>query len=213
MQEFDVILEMNLLSKYNATIHCRKKKVALNLMDKEKFELISDPWKARTPLIAALKAKKCLRYRCVGYLANVINSTMKQMLSPKYVPILSDYLEFFRKDLPGLPPNCMIEFEIKLLPMKQPIFKAPYRMALAELQELNKQLQELLDKGFIRPSHLPWGAPVLLVKKKDESMRMYIDYKELNKKTVKNKYPFQKLMNLGKQLCSQRLIFNQTIIN
>jgi hypothetical protein len=72
------------------------------------------------------------------------------------------------------------------VPVTNPISKAPYRMASSKLKELKEQIQELLDKGFIRPSILPWGASVLLVKKKDRSMRMCIDYRELNKVTIKN---------------------------
>ena len=82
----------------------------------------------------------------------------------------------------------------------QPISKAPYRMAPIELKELKNQLQELLDKGFIRPSVSPWGAPVLFVKKKDGTMRMCIDYRELNKATIKNKYPLPRIDDLFDQL-------------
>ena len=99
-----------------------------------------------------------------------------------------------------MPPNREIEFEIELVPGTSSISKAPYRMAPAELQELYKQLQELLEKGFIRPSHSPWGAPVLFVKKKDGSMRLCIDYRELNKVTIKNKYPLPRVDDLFDQL-------------
>ena len=81
-----------------------------------------------------------------------------------------------------------------------PVAKAPYRLAPTEMKELMSQLQELLDKGFIRPSSSPWGAPVLFVKKKDGSMRMCIDYRELNKRTVKNKYPLPRIDDLFDQL-------------
>ena len=77
-----------------------------------------------------------------------------------------------------------------------PISKAPYRMAPAELVELKKQLQELLDKGLIQPSVSPWGAPVLVVRKKDGSLRFCIDYRELNRVTVKNKYPLPRIDDL-----------------
>ena len=87
---------------------------------------------------------------------------------------------FFPEDLPGLPPVREVEFAIDLIPATAPISKAPYRMAPAELAELRKRLQELLDKGFIRPSVSPWGAPVLFVKKKDGSLRLCIDYRKLN---------------------------------
>ena len=91
-------------------------------------------------------------------------------------------------------------FEIKVLPGIAPISKAPYRMAPVELRELQVQLQELLDKGFIRPSYSPWGAPVLFVKKKDGTLRMCVDYRELNKVTVKNKYPLPRIDDLFDQL-------------
>ena len=81
-----------------------------------------------------------------------------------------------------------------------PIFKAPYRMAPAELKELKSQIHELLEKKFVRPSYSPWGAPVLFVKKKDETMRMCIDYRELNKVTIKNKYPLPRIDDLFNQL-------------
>ena len=89
--------------------------------------------------------------------------------------------DVFPEELPGLPPDREIEFEIELLPGTALISKASYRMAPAELKELKQQLQELLDKKFIRPSYSPWGASVLFVKKKDGSMRMCINYRELNK--------------------------------
>ena len=103
------------------------------------------------------------------------------------VRIVREFPEVFPDDLPGLPPTREIDFTIELVPGTEPISKAPYRMEPTELKELKTQLQELLDLGFIRPSHSPWGAPVLFVKKKDGSMRMCIDYRELNKVTIKNK--------------------------
>ena len=96
------------------------------------------------------------------------------------------FFEVFPKDLPGIPPDREVEFEIELIPSTACISKAPYQIALAELKELQVQLQEYLDKGFIRPSHSPWGAPVLFVKKKYNSMRMCIDYCELKKVTIKD---------------------------
>lgn len=94
--------------------------------------------------------------------------------------------KMFSKDLPICLPKCKVEFQIDLIPGAVPIAKSPYRLALSEMQELSIQLQELLDKGFIRPSFLPWGAPVLLIKKKDGSFRMCIKYRELNKLTIQN---------------------------
>ena len=93
-----------------------------------------------------------------------------------------------------------MEFRIDLVPGAAPVAKAPYRLAPSEMQELSKQLEELLEKGFIRPSSSPWGAPILFVKKKDVSMRMCIDYRELNKLTIKNKYPLPRIDDLFDQL-------------
>ena len=97
---------------------------------------------------------------------------------------MREFPDVFPKDLSRLPPNREIEFSIDLLPGSSLISKAAYRMALVELRELKAQLQELLNKGFIKPSVSPWGAPVLFVKKKDGSMRLCIDYRELNRVTV-----------------------------
>ncbi|GKD10932.1 hypothetical protein Tco_1190617, partial [Tanacetum coccineum] len=101
-------------------------------------------------------------------------------------PIVREFPEVFLKDLPGLPPIRQVEFQIDLVLGVAPLVRASYRLAPAELQEPSTQLQELFDRGFIRPSSSPYGAPVLFVKKKDGSFRMCIDYRELNKLTVKN---------------------------
>ncbi|GJX94537.1 putative reverse transcriptase domain-containing protein, partial [Tanacetum coccineum] len=102
--------------------------------------------------------------------------------------------------MPGLPPARPVEFQIDLIPGAAPVARAPYRLAPSEMKELSEQLQELSDKGFIRPSSSPWGAPVLFVKKKDGSFRMCIDYRELNKLTVKNRYPLPRIDDLFDQL-------------
>jgi hypothetical protein len=99
-----------------------------------------------------------------------------------------------------MPPDRDVEFVIDLLPGTGPIAKRPYRMSVDELEELKKQLKELSDKGYIRPSASPWGSPVLFVKKKDGSMRMCIDYRNLNAVTVKNKYPLPRIDDLLDQL-------------
>ncbi|GJV78017.1 putative reverse transcriptase domain-containing protein [Tanacetum coccineum] len=99
-----------------------------------------------------------------------------------------------------LPPARPVEFQIDLILGAAPVARAPYRLAPSEMKELSEQLQELSDKGFIRPSSSPWGAPVLFVKKKDGSFRMCIDYRELNKLTVKNRYPLSRIDDLFDQL-------------
>ncbi|KAA0051967.1 pol protein [Cucumis melo var. makuwa] len=132
-------------------------------------------------------------------LASIVD-TREVDVSLSSEPVVRDYPDVFPEELPGLPPHREIEFAIELEPGTVPISRAPYRMALTELKELKVQLQELLDKGFIRPSVSPWGAPVLFVKKKDGSMRLCIDYRELNKVPVKNRYPLPRIDDLFDQL-------------
>ncbi|GJT99655.1 putative reverse transcriptase domain-containing protein [Tanacetum coccineum] len=115
-----------------------------------------------------------------------------------HIPINGETLII--RDLPGLPPVRQVEFQIDLIPGAAPVARTPYRLAPSEMQELSNQLQELADRGFIRPSTSPWGAPVLFVKKKDGSFRMCIDYQELNKLTIKNRYPLPKIDDLFDQL-------------
>ncbi|GJR13774.1 putative reverse transcriptase domain-containing protein [Tanacetum coccineum] len=111
-------------------------------------------------------------------------------------PRIQDFPGVFSEDLSGLPPTRQVEFQIDLVPGVAPVARAPYRLAPSEMKELSEQL----NKGFIRPSSSPWGAPVLFVKKKDGSFRMCIDYRELNKLTVKNRYPLPRIDDLFDQL-------------
>nr|GEZ21352.1 hypothetical protein [Tanacetum cinerariifolium] len=116
------------------------------------------------------------------------------------VPIVRDFPKVFPKDLQGLPSNRQVVFQIDLILGAASVARAPYRLAPLEMKELSEQLKELSDKGFIRPSSSPWGAPVLFVKKKDGSFRMCIDYRELNNLTVKNRYPLPRIDDLFDQL-------------
>ncbi|GJQ94961.1 putative reverse transcriptase domain-containing protein [Tanacetum coccineum] len=109
-------------------------------------------------------------------------------------------MDWLAKYLAGIPPTRQVEFQIDLIPGAAPVPRAPYRLAPSERKELSDQLKELSDKGFIRPSSSPWGAPVLFVKKKDGSFRMCIDYRELNKLTVKNRYQLPRINDLFDQL-------------
>ncbi|GKA70347.1 putative reverse transcriptase domain-containing protein [Tanacetum coccineum] len=154
-------------------------------------------------VISYSKAQEYMAKGCQVFLAQISakkeedKSEGKQI---KDVPIVRDFPEVFPEDLPGLPPARPVEFQIDLIPGAAPVARAPYRLAPSEMKELSEQLQELSDKGFIRPSSSPWGAPVLFVKKKDGSFRMCIDYRELNKLTVKNRYPLPRIDDLFDQL-------------
>ncbi|KAD3066982.1 hypothetical protein E3N88_34862 [Mikania micrantha] len=122
-----------------------------------------------------MKAHKCLRKGYTAILA-LITDKIEEEKRIEDIPVVCDYSDVFPEDLLGLPPPRQVEFRIDLVPGATPIARAPYRLAPSEMQELSNQLQELLDKGFIRPSFSPWGAPVLFVKKKDGTFRMCIDY-------------------------------------
>ena len=150
-------------------------------------------------LISIIIARKMLRRGCQGYLA-VVRNVEAYKGAIDWVPVVCEFPDVFSEELPGLPPDREIELCIDVVPGTDPIFMPPYRMAPAELKELNEQLKELLDKGFIRPSSSPWGAPVLFVKKKDGSLRLCIDYRQLNKVTIKNKYPLPRIDDLFEQL-------------
>ena len=106
----------------------------------------------------------------------------------------------FSDEIPGLPPVRELDFTIELQPGTTPISKAPYRIAPAELKELKTQIEDLLDKGFIRPSVSPWGALVIFMKKKDGTMRMCIDHRQLNQVTIKNKHLLPRIDELFDQL-------------
>ncbi|KAA3473672.1 DNA/RNA polymerases superfamily protein [Gossypium australe] len=134
------------------------------------------------------------RKGCEAYLANISNLESKSFTAND-LKTVKEFLDVFSEELPGLPPNREME-----LPGTAPVSITPYRMAPKELVELKTQIQELLDRGFIRPNVSPWGAPVLFVKKKDKSMRMCIDYRQINKLPIKNKYPLPRIDDLFDQL-------------
>jgi Reverse transcriptase (RNA-dependent DNA polymerase) len=130
----------------------------------------------------------------------LFNLEVETKVSINDLPVVREFSDVFPEDLFGLPPEREIEFTIDLVPGTGPISIAPYRMSPTELVELKKQVEDLLTKQFVRPSVSPWGAPVLLVKKKDGTMRLCVDYRQLNKMTIKNKYPLPRIDDLMDQL-------------
>jgi hypothetical protein len=184
MHDFDIILGMDWLAKNHAVIDCHKKKVTLHTPNQRK--------------ITYQGGKK----RNVECLLTNLEVDVKDINN---IPVVREFPNVFPRELPGLPPIREIEFGIDLIPRTTPISKAPYRMAPAELKELRNQIKELEEKEFIRPSMSPWGAPVLFVKKKDGSLRLCTDYRELNKVTIKNKYPLPRIDDLFDQLQGARV--------
>ncbi|KAL4013812.1 hypothetical protein IC575_025996 [Cucumis melo] len=199
MQDFDVILGMDWLSANHANIDCFGKEVVFNPPSEASFKFRWAGMVCIPKVISAMKASKLLSQGTWGILASVVDIREPEV-SLSSEPVVREYPDVFPDELPGLPPPREVDFAIELEPGTAPISRAPYRMAPAELKEFKVQLQELLDKGFIRPSVSPWGAPVLFVKKKDGSMRLCIDYRELNKVTVKNRYPLPRIEDLFDQL-------------
>ena len=198
LDEFDVILGMDWLAKNHAIVNCYTKEVVIDLSGK-KLVLVGERKVVPTCLISAMMAFHLIREGCEAYLVSVLDTT-KVSLGVGEVNVIREFPDVFLEELPGLPPYREVDFEIVTIPGAAPISIAPYRMAPTELKELKKQLEELLEKGFIRPSISPWGAPVLFVKKKDGSMRLCIDYRQLNRITVKNKYPLPRIDDLLDQL-------------
>ena len=140
-----------------------------------------------------------MRKDCETFLAVILDSKRGQVDVEK-IPVVRVFPYVFPKELPCIPLEREVDLAIEIVPGTVPVSRAPYRMAPTELKELKSQLQELLDKGFIRSSVSPWGAPVLFVKKKDGTLRMCIDYQHINKVTVKNKYPLPRIEDLFDQL-------------
>ncbi|GKE90957.1 putative reverse transcriptase domain-containing protein, partial [Tanacetum coccineum] len=189
---FDIIVGMDWLAKYHDVIDCAEKIVRIPWGNETLIvhgDGISRGNGTRLNIISCTKTHKYLLKGHHIFLAHVTTKEIEDKSGEKRLedlPIIQDFPEVFPEDLPGFPPTRQVEFYIDLVPGTAPIARAPYRLAPFEMKELSEQLKEPSDKGFIRPSSSPWGASVLFVKKKDGSFWMCIDYRELNKLTVKN---------------------------
>ncbi|XP_075497662.1 uncharacterized protein LOC142534817 [Primulina tabacum] len=169
--------------------------------EKERWTFYGKGSRPRVPLVSAIRMSRLLEHGHEGYLIYAVDVTEKKKeVGIEEIPIVAEFADVFPDEIPGFPPAREVEFGIELMPDTSPISRTPYRMAPAELRELKAQLQDLLDKGYIRPSVSPWGAPVLFVRKKDGTMRLCIDYRQLNKVTIKNKYPLPRIDDLFDQL-------------
>nr|GFA88196.1 putative reverse transcriptase domain-containing protein [Tanacetum cinerariifolium] len=220
---FDAIISMDWLAKYQPIIVCAKKIVRVpwenetliihgdgsNRGNATRLSIISctktennQGNATRLSIISCSKTEKYVKKGFPIFLAHITTKEVEDKSKEKRledVLIVRDFPEVFPKDLSGLPPIRPVEFQIDLVPVA-PVARAPYRLAPSEMKELAEQLKELSDKGFIRPNSSPWGAPVMFIKKKDGSFRMCIDYRELNKLTVKNRYPLPRIDDLFDQL-------------
>jgi hypothetical protein len=173
---------MDWLSKYKVLIDCAKKSIKLSTPKGKEMEFVAEP---------------------VVTVNSVVNRAKVNQLDASQgseVLVVNEFPDIFPEELSGIPPDRDIEFVIELKPGTSPIYKTPYRMATPELAELKEHIKELLEKGFIRPSSSPWGAPVIFVPKKDDTQRLCMDYHALNEVTVKNKYPLPMIDVLFDQL-------------
>ncbi|GJT24950.1 putative reverse transcriptase domain-containing protein [Tanacetum coccineum] len=202
---FDVIVGMDWMAEHRAKVVCYEKYIRVPyrndmlIIQGERSGIKSE---SRLEVISSIRTQKYIDQGCQVFLIQMMKEEKTEIPERriKDVPVVRDFPEVFPEDLPGLPPTRQVEFHIELIPGAAPVARAPYRLAPAEMKELAEQLKELSDKGFIRPSSSPWGAPILFVKKKDGSFRMCIDYRELNKLTVKNRYPLPRIDDLFDQL-------------
>ncbi|XP_024962510.1 uncharacterized protein LOC112502744 [Cynara cardunculus var. scolymus] len=203
---FDVVIGMDWLSLNRAQIGSYEKVVRFPLQGGETLIVQGETPERSLRIVSCMKIHSYLRKKYLAFLAQV---TEKKPEGKKLedISVVRHYPEVFPDELPGLPPPRQVEFQIDLIPGAAPVAKAPYRLASAEMQELSNQIQDLLEKGFIQPSSSPWGAPVLFVKKKDGSLRMCIDYRELNKLTIKNHYPLPRIDDLFDQLQGASFFF------
>nr|CAJ86189.1 H0306F03.2 [Oryza sativa] len=181
-QSLDIILGMDWLAKHKGQIDCAEKSITLQGPGGKQVRFTSNTPTASRSILTCL-----------------------QVTTLESVPIVCEYPDVFPEELTSMPLDREIEFAIELAPGTAPIAKRPYRMAANELAEVKRQIEELEGKGYVRPSSSPWGAPVLLVKKKDGSERMVIDYRALNEVTIKNKYPLPRIDDLFDQLNGARV--------
>jgi hypothetical protein len=182
-QDIDVILGMNWLARHKAILNTDLRTIRLSYGQEE--VLLTIP--------VAIPAKPFGR---------VYEAIIPEIQD---IPVVCEFPDVFLEDLPGLPPERDVEFVIELKPGSAPVSRRSYRMPPNELAELKTQLQDLLEKGFIRPSSPPWGCPAIFVKKKDQTLWMCVDYRPLNEVTIKNKYPLPRIDILFDQLTKARV--------
>ena len=187
LKGLDVILGMDWLSNNHVIIDCRWRSVVFPEADG--LSLIS----TREAIQEEVDGASC-------YMIVVQSEKRSTIDLIRSIPVVDEYADVFPDEMPGLPPSWDVDFTIDLVRGVGPVSMAPYRMASAELAELKKQIGDLLEKKFIRPSVSLWGATVLLVKNKNESSRLCVDYRQLNKLKIKNKYPLPKIEDLLDQL-------------
>lgn len=192
---YDVVLRINWITEYKAIVNCQDKVVTCldDLGNQVEIQGVKKHLQLRR--ISEIQLKRAQRKGCEIYAIHIKDLEDGKTILDAH-PILREYRYFFLEEFPGLP----LDFIVDLHPGSKPQSKAPYRMETIELYELKIQLQELLDKGLIKPSVSPWGALVIFIKKKDDALHLCIDYRILNKVTIKNRYPLPRIDELFDQM-------------
>ncbi|KAI3792250.1 hypothetical protein L2E82_06124 [Cichorium intybus] len=178
--EFDVIVGMDWMDDNRGQMDCHEKTLSIKTPSGSRILIRGERRSRKVPIVSLATARRYIERGGELIMAHVISAESKHSKIEE-VEVVCDYPDVFPENLPGVPPSRQVEFVIDVIPGAKPVARPPYRLAPSEMEELKRQLQELLELGFIRPSSSPWGAPILFVKKKDGSMRMCIDYRELNK--------------------------------
>jgi hypothetical protein len=197
---YDLLIGMDRLATHKARLDCYHKTLECVSKEGKRMTLqgIQKPVLVRQ--ISSLEMRKYCRKGCPLYAIQVSETIEGDKPILEDHPTLKEYRDVFPEEVPSLPPRRDIDFSIELAPGAVPVSRTPYHMSTPELVELKLQLKEMMDKGYIRPNVSRWGAPVLFVKKKDDTLRLYIDYRQLNKATIKNKYPLPRIDDLFDQL-------------
>ncbi|XP_073133575.1 uncharacterized protein [Henckelia pumila] len=180
LSDFDCIVGIDTLSEYSATIDFFQKMVRFKPVMADEWKFYGKVSRAKIPLIYILSMTCLLQKGAEGFLVYVVD-VLKSSPDLVDIKMVRDFADAFPEEISGLPPARKIDFSIELMSGTLPTSKAPYRMAPVELKELKDQLEDLLAKGYIRLRVSLWGAPVLFVRKKDGSMRLCMDYRQLDK--------------------------------
>jgi hypothetical protein len=196
---YDFLIGMDWLDQHHAILDYHNKE--FTCLDEEENHIIVQgiPRVVSTKEISTMQLKKCYKKGCQLFEAHVEEASKDEVSNIRHHVVLKEF-EYLFQEVPRLPPKRDIDFSVNLMPRAAPVSKAPYRMSTLELKEMQLQLQEILKKGYINPSVSPWGALVPFMKKKDKMLRLCIEFRQLNKATVNNKYPFPRIDGLSDQL-------------
>jgi hypothetical protein len=192
------------LDQHHALLDCHNKRFTCLDEEGNRKTVQGIPRAVAGREISAMQLKKCYMKRCQLFAACVEEASRDAVSKIGDHEVLTEFKDIFQ-EVPGLPPKRDIGFSINLMPEAAQVLKSPYRMSTPELKELQLQLEEILKKGYIHPGVSSWGAPVLFVKKKDRTLRLCIDFRQLNKVTVKNKYPLPRIDDIFDQLKGARI--------